>query len=108
MTTTVKTKEKRLKTAKEKRMDEEHLAKMIEEHGEEVVDAACDFHRDLWMSEWDLGCVTFKHVSAVVSSVDSIVEAQSRVKREKYVYFDHEEPIKYDATWHKLYELEDK
>jgi hypothetical protein len=50
--------------------------------------------------------VTFKNVSAVVTSVDSIVEAQSRAKREKYVYFDHEEPIKYDATWHKAYKKE--
>jgi len=98
------TKKKRLKTAKEKRMDEEHLAKMIEEDKEGVIDAACDFHQDLWLSEWNLEHVTFKNVRAVVSSVESIYEARNRVRREKYVYFDHEEPHKYDATWHKYYE----
>ena len=100
------TKKKRLKTAKEKRMDEEHLAKMIEADKEEVIDAACDFHEDMWMSEWSLELVSFQHVRAVVSSVDGIREARNRVKREKYVYFDHEEPHKYDATWHKYYEKE--
>ena len=85
-------------------MDEEHLAKMIEADKEEVIDAACDFHEDMWMSEWSLELVSFQHVRAVVSSVDGIREARNRVKREKYVYFDHEEPHKYDATWHKYYE----
>ena len=84
-------------------MDEEHLAKMIEEYKEEVIDAACDFHEDLWGAEWNLDYVSFKNVRAVVTSVDSIYEARNRVRREKYVYFDHEEPSKYDATWHGYY-----
>ena len=98
------TKKKRLKTAKEKRMDEEHLAKIIEEGKEEVINAACDFEEDLVGAEWNLDYVAFKNVRAVVTSVDGIREARNRVKREKYVYFDHEEPHKYDATWHKYYE----
>ena len=98
------TKKKRLKTAKEKRIDEEHLAKMIDEDKEGVIDAACGFHHDLWLSAWNLEHVTFKNFRAVVSSVESIYEARNRVRREKYVYFAHEEPHKYDATWHKYYE----
>ena len=99
------TKKKRLKTAKEKRADEEHLAKMIEANREFLINCACDFAHEVQEYEYDVGYVSIRTLTMLVDSTSQIRGARQRVK-EKRVYFDHEEPHKHDATWHKAYKKE--